>query len=51
MLLILIREIGYQVRDYFVKQWQQFKHVLWGVLAHSTHLKGTGCAGYLPHPN
>lgn len=41
-LLILIREIGYHVWDYFVKQWRQFKHVLWGVLAHSTYLKGTG---------
>jgi nickel-dependent lactate racemase len=39
---ILIREIGYHVRDYFVKQWDRFKHIPWGVLAHSTHLRGIG---------
>jgi hypothetical protein len=38
----LIRQIGYHVRDYFVKQWDIFKHVPWGVLAHSTHLRGSG---------
>jgi lactate racemase len=38
----LIRQIGYHVRDYFVKQWDQFKHIPWGVLAHSTHLRGVG---------
>lgn len=38
----LIREIGYHVRDYFVKQWDQFKGYPWGVLAHSTHLRGIG---------
>lgn len=37
-----IREVGYHVRDYFVKQWERFKHVPWGVLAHSTHLRGIG---------
>lgn len=35
-------QIGYHVRDYFVKQWDKFKHYPWGVLAHSTHLKGLG---------
>ncbi|HLF00412.1 MAG TPA: lactate racemase domain-containing protein, partial [Anaerolineales bacterium] len=30
----LIREIGYHVRDYFVKQWDRFKHYPGGVLAH-----------------
>jgi nickel-dependent lactate racemase len=35
-------EIGYHVRDYFLKQWDQFKHYPWGVLAHSTHLRGMG---------
>jgi lactate racemase len=34
--------VGYHVRDYFVKQWQRFEHVPWGVLAHSTHLRGIG---------
>ena len=38
----VLREIGYHVRDYFVKQWDQFKHYPWGVLAHSTHLRGIG---------
>jgi nickel-dependent lactate racemase len=38
----LIRQIGYHVRDYFVKQWDQFKHIPWGVLAHSTHVRGAG---------
>lgn len=38
----LIRQVGYHVRDYFVKQWDTFKHVPWGVLAHSTHLRGMG---------
>ena len=38
----VIRQIGYHVRDYFVKQWDAFKHLPWGVLAHSTHLRGIG---------
>jgi nickel-dependent lactate racemase len=38
----VLDEIGYHVRDYFVKQWERFKQYPWGVLAHSTHLKGTG---------
>jgi nickel-dependent lactate racemase len=37
-----IHEIGYHCRDYFVKQWDRFSHVHWGVLAHSTHLRGAG---------
>ncbi|MFO1475906.1 MAG: lactate racemase domain-containing protein [Verrucomicrobiota bacterium] len=38
----LIREIGYHCRDYFLKQWDRFKHYPWGVLAHSTHVRGIG---------
>jgi nickel-dependent lactate racemase len=38
----LIRQIGYHVRDYFTAQWERFKDIPWGVLAHSTHLKGSG---------
>jgi nickel-dependent lactate racemase len=34
--------VGYHVRDYFVKQWDRFKDQPWGVLAHSTHLRGVG---------
>ncbi|MDN5857627.1 MAG: lactate racemase domain-containing protein, partial [Pseudonocardia sp.] len=37
-----IHDIGYHCRDYFVKQWDRFAHVHWGVLAHSTHLRGAG---------
>jgi nickel-dependent lactate racemase len=37
-----IDQIGYHCRDYFVKQWDRFKGVHWGVLAHSTHLRGAG---------
>ena len=39
---VLIREIGYHVRDYFLKQPGRFTHVPRGVLAHSTHVKGIG---------
>jgi nickel-dependent lactate racemase len=35
-------EVGYHVRDYFLKQWERFKDCPWGVLAHSTHLCGVG---------
>jgi lactate racemase len=38
----LIREIGYHCRDYFLGQWDRFKHFPWGVLAHSTHVFGLG---------
>ena len=38
----LLDEIGYHVRDYFLKQWDRFKDVPGSILAHSTHLKGTG---------
>jgi lactate racemase len=37
-----LRRIGYHVRDYFVEQWECFKHEPWGVLAHSTHARGIG---------
>jgi nickel-dependent lactate racemase len=38
----LIDEVGYHVRDYFLKQWDRFKHIPGGILAHSTHVKGQG---------
>ncbi len=38
----ILDEIGYHVRDYFLKQWDRFSHYPWGVLAHSTHLRGEG---------
>ena len=34
--------VGYHCRDYFLKQWDRFKHHPWGVLAHSTHVRGIG---------
>lgn len=38
----ILDEIGYHVRDYFMKQWDRFKKYPGGVVAHSTHLKGSG---------
>ncbi|MFN6540278.1 MAG: lactate racemase domain-containing protein [Nostoc sp. EkiNYC01] len=38
----ILAEIGYHVRDYFLKQWDKFQGYPAGVLAHSTHLKGMG---------
>jgi hypothetical protein len=38
----LIDEVGYHVRDYFVKQAQRFEHVPGMIKAHSTHVKGAG---------
>ncbi|HON08842.1 MAG TPA: lactate racemase domain-containing protein [Verrucomicrobiota bacterium] len=38
----IIEEIGYHCRDYFLKQWDKFKNYPWGVLAHSTHVRGIG---------
>jgi nickel-dependent lactate racemase len=35
-------QIGYHVRDYYLKQWDTFKDIPSGVLAHSTHVKGSG---------
>ncbi len=37
-----IMEIGYHCRDYFLKQWEKYKNYPWGVLAHSTHVRGIG---------
>jgi nickel-dependent lactate racemase len=38
----LIRRIGYHTRDYFLGQWERFKDEPWGILAHSTHVRGVG---------
>jgi nickel-dependent lactate racemase len=38
----LIDAVGYHVRDYFLQQWDRFKEVPGGILAHSTHVKGQG---------
>jgi len=37
-----IHKIGYHVRDYFLAQMGRFKEIPLGVLAHSTHVRGTG---------
>ncbi|HYR57226.1 MAG TPA: lactate racemase domain-containing protein [Chthoniobacteraceae bacterium] len=37
-----IRKVGYHCSDYFVKQWDKFKDVPWGTLAHSAHVAGIG---------
>ena len=38
----VIEAVGYHCRDYFLKQWDRFKHHPWGVLAHSAHVYGLG---------
>ena len=38
----LIDQVGYHVRDYFLKQWERFKDVPGTIKAHSTHVKGMG---------
>jgi nickel-dependent lactate racemase len=38
----LIRRIGYHTRDYFLGQWERFRSEPWGILAHSTHVRGIG---------
>jgi nickel-dependent lactate racemase len=37
-----IERIGYHTRDYFLTQMERFRDVPGGVLAHSTHVRGTG---------
>lgn len=37
-----IYEIGYHTLDYFLNDWERFKHIPLGVLAHSTHVRGSG---------
>jgi len=37
-----IRKVGYHVRDYFLGQWEKFKDIPLGVIAHSTHFRGSG---------
>lgn len=38
----LIEEIGYHCRDYFLADWEKFSQFPWGVVAHSTHVRGQG---------
>jgi nickel-dependent lactate racemase len=37
-----IYEVGYHILPYFLSDWERFKDVPLGVLAHSTHLRGSG---------
>jgi lactate racemase len=37
-----IEEIGYHTLPYFLHDWDRFAHVPLGVLAHSTHVRGSG---------
>ena len=37
-----LAEIGYHCRDYFLAQWERYRDVPLGELAHSTHLFGAG---------
>jgi nickel-dependent lactate racemase len=37
-----IYEVGYHTLPYFLSDWDRFKHIPLGVLAHSTHVRGSG---------
>ncbi len=37
-----IYEVGYHILDYFLQDWERFKHIPLGVLAHLTHVRGFG---------
>ncbi len=38
----VLHQVGYHTRDFFLNQWDRYKAYPWGVLAHSTHVKGIG---------
>ena len=47
-----IYEIGYHILPYFLANWERFRHIPLGVLAHSTHLRGSGfIEGDIERPN
>jgi nickel-dependent lactate racemase len=47
-----IYEVGYHILPYFLNDWDRFKHVPLGVLAHSTHVRGSGAmVGDIEKPN
>jgi nickel-dependent lactate racemase len=37
-----IRQVGYHILPYFLADWSKFSHIPLGVLAHSTHVRGSG---------
>ena len=47
-----IYDVGYHILPYFLADWDRFRHVPLGVLAHSTHLRGSGVMdGDVERPN
>jgi len=38
----ILDQIGYHCRDFFQKQWDKYSKFPWGVVAHSTHVRGAG---------
>lgn len=47
-----IYEVGYHILPYFLNDWDRFKNIPLGVLAHSTHLRGSGVMqGGIEQPN
>ncbi len=47
-----IYEVGYHILPYFLHDWGRFKHIPLGVLAHSTHVRGSGVMeGGIEKPN
>jgi nickel-dependent lactate racemase len=47
-----IYDVGYHILPYFLNNWERFKNVPLGVLAHSTHLRGSGVMeGNVEKPN
>ena len=47
-----IYETGYHILPYFLNDWERFKHIPLGVLAHSTHVRGSGVLEHgLEKPN
>lgn len=46
-----IYEAGYHVRDFYLQQWDKYGQIPLGVLAHGTHLKGSGTFEHgIEHP-
>jgi nickel-dependent lactate racemase len=37
-----IYDVGYHILPYFLRDWDRYRHVPLGVLAHSTHVRGSG---------
>ena len=47
-----IYEVGYHILPYFLANWDHYKNIPLGVLAHSTHLRGSGVmVGGIEKPN